>query len=178
MKPTEKMSEEHKHILKVVSSLEKECAKLKNGSDINKEFFAKAIDFVRNYADKFHHAKEEDILFVELNKEGVLTHCNPTHQMLHEHDLGREFIKNLETGVTQNDKEKVIENAQGYAQLLKEHIMKEDDILYPMADQSLDEEAQKRLAEQCIAAEAKFEEGTEERYIKLAEELEQQSETS
>ncbi len=136
------LSAEHQHILKVISALLKECQTLQTGGDINKNFFEKAIDFVRGYADKFHHAKEEDILFLEFNKcaaEGG-THCNPVEQMLHEHTLGRDFIKKLEEGIVEDDKNKIIENAQGYAHLLQDHIYKEDNILYPMADEALKQE--------------------------------------
>lgn len=131
------LADEHKNILKVIDALLKECDSLETGGEINKNFFKKAIYFIKGYADEFHHAKEEDILFIELCKDEVQMHCNPTQQMLHEHELGRNFINGLEMGVKEDNKEKVIENARGYAYLLKDHIFKEDNILYPMADQSL-----------------------------------------
>ena len=90
MKPTKILSEEHKNIIKIIEALNKECDSLESGKPLDKEFFIKAVDFIKNYADKFHHAKEEDILFKEFNKSQ--SHCNPTEQMLYEHDLGRNFI--------------------------------------------------------------------------------------
>lgn len=59
-KITKILSDEHKNILRLTKLIEKEC---ESGENINKDFFIKAIYFIRNYADKFHHAKEEDILF-------------------------------------------------------------------------------------------------------------------
>lgn len=147
MKPTKILSDEHKNILKVIEALNKECDLLESGKELDKDFFNKAIDFIRNYADKFHHAKEEEILFKELCKDTVEMHCNPTQQMLHEHDLGRNFVKEMEQGLNENNKEKVIENARGYAQLLQEHIYKEDNILYPMADEALNKNMQKSILE-------------------------------
>lgn len=141
------LSDEHQNILKVIEILLKECDFLQAGGEIKKTFFEKVIDFVRGYADKFHHAKEEDILFQEFNRlaEDGCVHCNPVEQMLREHDLGRNFIGNLEEGNEKNDKDKIIENARGYAQLLKEHIFKEDNILYPMADEALSQEAKEMI---------------------------------
>jgi len=135
------LMKEHENILKVIENLENECNNIETGKEINKKFFEKAIDFIRNYADKFHHAKEEDILFKEFDKsaEEGCTHCNPTKQMLSEHDEGRRFVKGIEQGVKENNKNKVIENARGYCMLLREHIYKEDNILYPMADETLSE---------------------------------------
>jgi len=141
------LSDEHQNILKVIDALLKESQSLESEKEINTGFFRKAINFIRGYADKFHHAKEEYILFVELNREGVLTHCNPVQQMLYEHDLGRDFIKALEEGIEENDKEKTIQNATSYAQLLQDHIFKEDNILYPMADEALSEDIKNEILE-------------------------------
>ena len=170
-KPTKILSEEHQNILKVVAVLTKECNALESGKELNKDFFEKVIDFIRNYADKFHHAKEEDILFKELNKDSVQMHCNPIQQMLHEHDLGRDFVKGMEEGLKENNKTKVIENAKGYAQLLQEHIHKEDNILYPMADEALNEQIQKEVLDKFKQAESERK-GDEERCLDIVKEFE------
>ena len=158
-KPTQILSDEHKNILCVINRIAKECEKVDSGGNIDEEFFQKAVSFIKNYADKFHHAKEEDILFMELNKDGVLEHCNPIEQMLHEHDLGRGFVKGLSEAVVKGDKTDAVKNARGYCELLQEHIFKEDNILYPMADEALKEATQKEIAEKFAKiADLKFEE--------------------
>ena len=58
--------------------------------------------------------------------------------MLYEHELGRGFVKGIEEGINKEDNKKVIENAQNYTSLIREHIFKEDTILYPMVDEILD----------------------------------------
>jgi hemerythrin-like domain-containing protein len=171
-KPTKILSEEHQNILKIIGSLNKECGELESKREINKVFFEKVIDFIRNYADKFHHAKEEGILFVELKKDSVELHCDPIEQMLYEHDLGRNFVKRMEEGINENNKEKIIENARGYCRLLQDHISKEDNILYPMADEVLTNEVHKEMMEKFQKAETeKFSQGTKEKYLSLTEEL-------
>lgn len=171
-KPTDILSEEHQHILKIIEALNKKCQTLSNSQEIDKAFFTQVIDFIRNYADRFHHAKEEDILFKELCKDSVQMHCDPTQQMLYEHELGRNFVKDLERAVEENNTAKVIENAQAYCQLLKEHIDKEDNILYPMADQALNQQIQESILEKFKQAEEqKFKSGTKEKYLSLAQAL-------
>ncbi|OGY43132.1 MAG: hypothetical protein A3J62_03465 [Candidatus Buchananbacteria bacterium RIFCSPHIGHO2_02_FULL_38_8] len=145
-KPTKILSDEHQNILKIINTLTKECTNLKSGKQLDKDFFTTAIDFIRNYADKFHHAKEEDILFVELSKDTVKMICNPTQQMLYEHDLGRNFVKGMEESLRDNNKDSLIQNTLGYTQLLQDHIYKEDNILYPMAEQALDQQTQETMA--------------------------------
>lgn len=154
--PTQILSSEHQNILKIVDALVKECEDLESGKELDKKFFVKAIDFIRNYADKFHHAKEEDILFAELCKDTAQMRCNPIPQMLFEHDLGRNFIKNMEDGLNENDNKKVMENARGYAQLIREHIFKEDNILYPMIDEALNTEIQKSISDKFRQVETEF----------------------
>lgn len=154
--PTKILSQEHQNILKVIEALVKECGVLESGKKIDKDFFKKTIEFIRGYADKFHHAKEEDILFVELCKDTVRMHCNPTQQMLYEHDLGRNFVKNLEQGLAEDDQKKVIENARGYCHLLQEHIFKEDNILFPMADEALNQETKEKMLIRFKQVEEKF----------------------
>ena len=142
------LSKEHENILKVVDALELEVKQL-NDKDIDTTIFRKVIDFIRNYADKFHHAKEEDILFKEFNKcaEEGCVHCNPVEQMLVEHDEGRRNVKLMESGLNEKNKSKLIEGAKGYIELIREHIFKEDNILYPMADEALSNEVKKTMLE-------------------------------
>ena len=70
-KPTTILTDEHKNILLVINRMLKECGNIDSGNRLNENFFIKSVDFIKNYADKFHHAKEEDVLFMELNKDGV-----------------------------------------------------------------------------------------------------------
>ncbi len=151
------LTEEHKNILRFIDTLLKECDQIENGKSVDKEFFKNAIDFIRNYADKFHHAKEEELLFKEMNKcadDGCL-HCNPVEQMIFEHDEGRNFVKEMEKGVESNDKKRVVENARGYSGLLQQHIFKEDNILYPMAESALTDDVKKKMIKEFIEIENK-----------------------
>jgi len=164
------LSEEHKNILKVIAIIKKECEAIKNGKQADKEFFSDAVDFIRNYADRFHHAKEEDILFKEFCNNESEMHCNPVNQMLFEHETGRNFVKGIESGIKENSKDKIVENALGYAQLLEEHIYKEDNILYPMADEGLSEKIKVEMLKKFKNID-KEKSKDKEKYIKLIEKL-------
>lgn len=89
MSPIEKLMDEHKNILTGLDILEQNADLLEEGKKIDPEFFTKIIDFIRNYADKYHHAKEETILFVKLEKAGFPIEGGPVGVMLEEHDQGR-----------------------------------------------------------------------------------------
>ncbi len=170
-KATTLLSNEHKNLSKVVEAIISECNSIESGNDIDKDFFEKTIEFIQNYADKSHHAKEENILFPELNKDGVQMHCDPVPQMLHEHDLGRNLVKDMIEGLNKSDKTMILAGAKGYTDLIREHIYKEDNILYPMADEALNEEAQESMAakfkEEAVASEA-----TREKCLSIVKEFE------
>jgi hemerythrin-like domain-containing protein len=141
--------DEHKNILKVVEILEKESFLLESSKKINEKKFQEIIEFIINYADKFHHAKEEDILFKKLAKciEEQNVHCNPVKQMLYEHNKGRNFVKMMKDGISGKNNKQVIEGARGYISLIREHIFKEDSILYPLAEEVISVEEKIKMAE-------------------------------
>lgn len=153
---TQILSDEHQTILKVIDAIVKECEALENGKELEVEFFHKTISFIKNYADKFHHAKEEDILFKAMLENIANLHCNPIPVMLHEHDEGREFVKGMEKGIAENNKEKIIKNARGYGMLLRDHIYKEDNVLYPMAEEALSDDQKYFVNKEYSVVEAKL----------------------
>jgi hemerythrin-like domain-containing protein len=141
------LSEEHQNILKVVEHLEKKCDLYNSGEEINYDFIEDVLDFIVNYADKFHHAKEEELLFKEFQKaiNSGSTHCNPLEQMYHEHDVGRGYVTEIKKGLSEKNEKKIISNARDYINLIRDHIFKEDNILYPMADETLTKEVKKTM---------------------------------
>lgn len=134
------LADEHQNILKLIDFMLAECELVENGKEIDKGFFERAIDFIRNYADRYHHAKEEDILFKVMleNLEGM--HCNPIPVMLDEHETGRHYVRGIEEGLNESNKEKIVGNARGFGSLLQQHIFKEDNVLYPMAEEALNDQ--------------------------------------
>ncbi|HKI51462.1 MAG TPA: hemerythrin domain-containing protein [Geothermobacteraceae bacterium] len=143
---TRVMVEEHRLILRMIALVEANTQLLAQGRFDDYRFYLDAVDFIRNYADRFHHAKEEDTLFSALIANGMPEKSSPIEAMLIEHDQGRAFVKALEAaarlalaGAT-DQTEVIVANARGYAELLRGHIQKEDEILYPLAERVLPEE--------------------------------------
>lgn len=150
------MMEEHKNIKRGLSVIRKMCISVLNGKEVPQDDFKKIINFVRNYADKHHHNKEEEILFKKMMSDiGESLVSAPITGMLTEHDFGRLFIKSLEEAlerVKQGDADSrvdVIANAIGYTDLLNRHIDKEDKVIYTFARRSLKEDALKEVNAKC-----------------------------
>jgi hemerythrin-like domain-containing protein len=142
---TQALVAEHRLILRMIALLEKNAPQTAAGEYTNWQFYLDGIDFIRQYADRFHHAKEEDVLFKALIDNGMPKDNSPVAAMLMEHDLGRSYVSAMETAVlaaqTGRDDtcQAIADNAQAYAALLRDHISKEDDILYPLAERVLPE---------------------------------------
>lgn len=142
---TQVLSDEHQNILNVINIVLEECERLTYGKELNRSFFREVIGFIKNYADGFHHIKEEDILFKSMLNNLENMHCNPIPVMLNEHDAGRQYVKGMEAALSKGDVKNLVENAQGYCYLLQNHIYKEDNVLYPMAEQALNEQQKQQV---------------------------------
>ncbi len=153
MKPTEILKEEHHLVLLMLKIMEAVCKKLDQGQTVKTKDLDAIIDFIRGFADRCHHAKEEKLLFPALEKAGMPQNDGPIAVMLREHVLGRGFAKSMDDAIGLMKKGDAsaagafVENARGYIQLLWNHIDKEDHVLFVMADQRLSPAAQKELVE-------------------------------
>jgi hemerythrin-like domain-containing protein len=152
MKPTAELSQEHQDILRMIGILGNMADRLEAGEKVEPVHLEEAVDFVRGFADKCHHAKEEDLLFPAMEKAGIPRAGGPLGVMLREHVEGRALVAAMAdsiAGVRKGDRDSALrfaENARGYGALLSQHIQKEDRVLYPMADARLSASAQNELA--------------------------------
>jgi hemerythrin-like domain-containing protein len=147
MNPIQVLMDEHRVIEQAIDALGAYSDAVVAGADHPREDLAELVAFIRGFADRHHHGKEEDILFRVMAEEGMPTHAGPLAVMLFEHEQGRQLTAALGelaesdgawTGMHRDELDQI---AYGYAQLLLAHIQKEDNILYPMADQRLGKEA-------------------------------------
>lgn len=99
------------------------------------------VDFLKEFADKCHHGKEEGILFPELEKAGIPNAGGPIGAMLHEHELGRGLIRDMEAAMRTKpaDPAAFARAAEAYSRLLDQHIEKENTVLFPMGERVIDE---------------------------------------
>ncbi|MBI2362579.1 MAG: hemerythrin domain-containing protein [Elusimicrobia bacterium] len=153
MKPTDILKSEHRVIEKVLARVGKACDRAEGGS-FDAEEFAVSLAFFREFADKRHHGKEEDKLFPAMNRHGMPLDSGPLACMLSEHDLGRSLLKTVAQGLPacrKGDaaaKKNVVGAYREYIAFLTEHIYKEDNILFKMADQVIPPLAQAELEAQ------------------------------
>ena len=145
MKPTTDLITEHGPVKLMLRVLDKFCEKMDAGDNVDINHLEQAIVFIREFADKCHHGKEEDWLFPAMKKNNIPEEISLIDVLLEEHRLGRICVKNMAEAIIEKDTVKFRENARGYIKLLDPHIVKENAVLFPMANKSLSEAAQKEL---------------------------------
>src|SRR3989338_6912108 len=130
--PIKRLVDEHTLIKKWIDLIPTVVETVDVESAAGRQLIMDGLDFIRFYADKFHHAKEEEILFeyVDENLDIIKT-------MLQDHETGRGHVKAVLEALKSNDEAAVSEHLTGYKDLLTEHIKKEDEILYPWIDRNL-----------------------------------------
>ncbi len=147
--PTAVLVHDHELILQALDALEQRLIRLEAGGD-DGAYFEKAVQFLRTFADKCHHGKEEDLLFKAMVNKGFPLQGGPIAVMLSEHEAGRGFIRGMAAGAARlgtdpSGARQLIDNGRAYIQLLRGHIAKENQILFPMAERVLSPEDQAQL---------------------------------
>ena len=130
MDPFEDLEADHRVIDKLLTALE---AATPQNTDAS--FFERVVEFVQRFADGCHHLKEEDHLFPVLVLSGVQQDMGPVGVMLEEHRTGRcrvgQMVKLLGTG----NLEALCAEGRAYAKLMRDHIMKEEHVLFMIGRQ-------------------------------------------
>jgi hemerythrin-like domain-containing protein len=146
------LRKEHDAILKMLDATEEAARRIEAGQAVAPETLEGLLEFFRLFADRCHHGKEEDLLFPLLESRGLPRDGGPTGVMLREHDQGRALIRQMVEAVeaskcgASDAPARWARAARAYAELLRAHIAKENDILFVMAENMLSPEEQSNLA--------------------------------
>lgn len=151
MYATQQLRDEHEGIKVVLSVLEQLAGDLERGKPVETDDLASILDFLRTFADKCHHGKEEDLLFPALEAIGLPSQGGPVGVMLFEHTQGRACIRGMAEALDglqagRDTASAFAANAIGYVNLLRGHINKENMILFAIAEDRLPAEEHQRLA--------------------------------
>jgi hemerythrin-like domain-containing protein len=146
-KATQDLKQEHDAILHVLKIINAAISAGDQAESEKSEYFKQMVYFLKIFADKCHHGKEENYLFETLVKAGVPNEEGPIGVMLRDHDWGRECISLMDQALETKNLAKFIEAASIYRDLLIGHIDKENNILFTMADDLLNEQQQEEMFE-------------------------------
>ncbi len=179
--PSGTLRQEHQIILRVLGVLERLVIRFQEDGSFESDSLERCVEFFRLFADACHHAKEENLLFPVLESRGIPREGGPIGVMLYEHEVARQLTRQMGEALESfrageaDATDTFCEHARQYLQLLRQHIFKEDNVLFTMGDQVMNPADQTSLCAQfgevgCRAFGGK----TREQLEALAGELEQQ----
>ena len=179
--PIAMLKREHEIIIRLIDGLERVRNALERGETVHPKVLHRSVAFMREFADHRHHAKEEDALFPSMVRAGVPEEGGPIAVMKAEHEQGRAAVTALEQaadayaehGPAEHDG--VIAAIATIAALYPSHIYKEDNILYPMAEQVLDADDMAALAKTFARIEAEFSEDEHAQHAAFAQRLDRET---
>ena len=154
MKPTEDLIHEHNAIKVMLNIMQKIAENIRNDKGFDAKDIEKIVDFLKTFADKCHHGKEENALFPALVAAGVPKENGVVGVMLYEHTVGRGYIKGISNGIENfkkgvtNSGQLIADSLTKYVTLLQNHIHKEENVLFPIAEKVLSTEKQNEIFEQ------------------------------
>jgi hemerythrin-like domain-containing protein len=130
--PLKQLVDEHVLIKRLVALIPRLLEVVDANAAEDRGLLTNGVDFIRSYADKFHHAKEEDILFGYFDGSLEIIQA-----MLTDHESARAHVRQLVEAVETRDGDAIADHLGAYGRLLSAHIEKEDEILYPWMDREL-----------------------------------------
>jgi hemerythrin-like domain-containing protein len=175
LKATKNLETDHEHILKLTDIM----IRMTQSEKVKIKHLKTVVKLIRNFADGLHHAKEETLLFPKMTEKGFPKERGPVSVMLMEHEQGRAYVRSMDEYIEifQNGDQEalkiVFENMQRYADLLKNHIYKENNILFRMADGAFSTEEQKQMLDEFEDVEANYQNGRLSEFIKAIAELDE-----
>jgi len=179
--PVTALRTEHQVILRVVCVLGRLMDRFEQAGEFPASTLARCVEFIRLFADACHHGKEEDLLFPVLESRGIPRDGGPIGVMLYEHQVARRLTREMAEALTADrtgnaaSRKRFCLAARQYADLLTNHIFKEDSVLFNMGDRVMNPEDQRTLATKFCAVNCRaFEGRRREELEQIADELETQ----
>lgn len=178
MEPTDILEEEHEIILHVLDAAEEEIGFIDDEGAYRPAVLEMMVDFFANFTYRCHHAKEEKHLFPALEGHGMSPDEGLLAELLAEHEQGHEIVETIDaasTGAELGEETQLLEVRDGlreYCELIREHIRKENEELYPQVRESLSAGEKQALIDAFEAVETEeMGEGVHEHYHAMVHRL-------
>jgi hemerythrin-like domain-containing protein len=176
--PIEELEAEHRVIQKMVAGMSVLADQLEGGEAVDVSLLESIVVFLRTFADRCHHGKEENFLFPTLIRRGVPSHGCPIGGLTMEHQKGRVMVGELADAIRgyaagePPARENLIKSLRALVAFYPSHIWKEDYLLFPLAGKVLTPEDQQELRDKFETVERELGRDVLEGFDKVVAELE------
>ncbi len=148
MKTADLFKREHDAILESCKVLDYMCGLLNSGRSVPLEDLAIILEFIEEFTFKYHLLREESIAFPAMEAAGILNRYGLIGDMIAEHHAMKGYVRLMEDSLAHNPfhRDKFIKGAEDYVEMMRSHIEKETDELFPLADSRMDQESVGKLS--------------------------------
>lgn len=161
-RPTHLLKHEHRVIEQALRAVAGICLRLRAGEDVPPEVLSEVLDFLRNFAGRFHHGREETLLFPELDRLGIRDQGGVLGIIRGEHLVEQRLMNELESAIVEHGKgspratAEFIEAATRLTDHLIRHMEEEDQVLFALAEEMMAEEAKTNLNQALLNGSADY----------------------
>jgi hemerythrin-like domain-containing protein len=165
--PVQRLVDEHAWIVRLLARIPDVVDEMDRSGNMDGDLLRAMVDFIRGYADRYHHMKEEDILFDYTDRETPIVQV-----ILQDHECAREYVRAIVQATEEGDRSALCANLTRYRELLTEHITKEDEVLYPSIDRGLTTHQVGEMWQRFEGAESGLEADVPQKYERFITDLE------
>ena len=137
--PVDLLEREHRIIGAVLDAMDRQANQLSAGGSVPTDFWIQVANFMDEFTDLYHEGKEEKLLFRAIHSCGIPRQAGPIAAMSHEHVEGRALSERLRSSAVHGRPEEVLRAARALSYLLRQHFAVEEDVLFKMARELLDD---------------------------------------
>ncbi len=131
--PIEVLLAEHRTILQVLDEVERECRRVEAQAVLREAFWLDLLRFADEFDTRLHHEKEERILFPALEQRGLSPTSGPTAVLRDEHLRIHHWQARIAEAITRREKSRLAAATAHYVDVVRSHVLKENQILFPLA---------------------------------------------
>jgi hemerythrin-like domain-containing protein len=131
--PIDVLLGEHRTILRVLDEVERESRRVENGAPLRESFWRDLLHFCDEFDSNLHHHKEEQLLFPALERAGLSPCSGPTAVLRDEHLRSQFWRTRIEQAMVARDRARLTAASGSYLDLVRTHVLKENQILFPLA---------------------------------------------
>ncbi len=134
---------EHRNLWRIATTMDIVADELENGKPVEAHFFYALFDYIQEFMNGCHHAKEDQYIFVAMRKRDPQRSAEITAKLEGEHEDDPVYLQKLRLLVTKgdlNNNAEFITSLRHYADVLKKHVRTEEKYAFPLAREILTEE--------------------------------------
>lgn len=143
--PVKVLFDEHDIIVSAINTAKEADKLIAKDEIIYEQLVWNLIKFFREYADQYHHHKEEQILFPEMSKKNELLEDGVIKEMFENHEDFRDLIKSVETFLDEKNYTGAQKQLNIYTESLLDHIAVENDEVFQMAETIFDDDELEKI---------------------------------